>query len=56
METSLFSAVLTAIGFLFMVCASSGAIVYGAATVCRWMKWAPVNIIVNVNMEREGGP
>jgi UPF0716 family protein affecting phage T7 exclusion len=42
-------AVLVAIGLAFMVglCAASAAL--GAALVCRWLKWAPINITINVN-------
>jgi hypothetical protein len=26
-----------------------GSLVAGAALVCRWLKWAPINITVKVN-------
>lgn len=41
-------ALLTAMGFLFMVAASGASFVFGAALVCRMMAWVPMNIIVNV--------
>jgi hypothetical protein len=32
--------------FCFVATVSMGA-TFGIATVCRWMKWAPININVN---------
>ena len=47
-----------AIWFIFRVAVLVGmcaaAVTYAIATVCRWMKWAPINITVNVNDYRPG--
>lgn len=29
----------------------TGVIVWTTATICRWMKWAPININVNLNSD-----
>jgi hypothetical protein len=44
--------IFVAIGFLFLVGGSGAAFAFGVATVCRWLAWAPINIIVNVNDRR----
>jgi hypothetical protein len=36
-------------GACFVVMAIGGSLMFGIASVCRWMKWAPLNITVNVN-------
>jgi UPF0716 family protein affecting phage T7 exclusion len=41
--------VLVAIGLVFMVGLCAASAVLGAALVCRWLKWAPLNITINVN-------
>lgn len=52
--TDLATAMFAAIGFIFMVGASGAAFVFGVATVCRWMEWAPLNITVNLNNDVRG--
>jgi hypothetical protein len=36
-------------GICFSAMLIGGSFAFGVATVCRWMKWAPVNTIVNVS-------
>jgi hypothetical protein len=45
-------AILVTVGFCFIVGCSGAAFAFGVAIVCRWMAWAPINIIVNVNDRR----
>lgn len=42
-------AILILIGGCFSAMMIGGSFVLGIALVCRHLKWAPVNIIVNVN-------
>lgn len=41
--------VLALVGISFSAVLIGGSFAFGVATVCRWMKWAPVNTIINVN-------
>lgn len=36
-------------GACFVAMSIGGSLVFGVATVCRWMKWTPINMTVNVN-------
>jgi hypothetical protein len=37
------------VGACFVAMSVGGSFVFGVATVCRWMKWTPINMTVNVN-------
>jgi hypothetical protein len=39
--------ILTGAAFSMMVCGA--ALTFGVGSVCRWMKWAPINMTVNIN-------
>lgn len=43
--------VLIGAAFALMIC--GGAFALGVASVCRWMRWAPVNTTVNVYLKIE---
>jgi hypothetical protein len=46
--TDTVQAVLTLAGACFVAMSIGGSFVFGIATVCRWMQWAPVNTVVNI--------
>ncbi|WP_156380765.1 hypothetical protein [Pseudolabrys sp. Root1462] len=41
------------VGTFMAVVAGAMAFTFGAAIVCRWLKWAPVNINVTINPSEE---
>jgi hypothetical protein len=42
-------AILMLAGICFAAMAIGGSFVFGVATVCRWMAWAPVNTSIDVH-------
>lgn len=40
---------LSTLAIMAAVMSLSAAATLGAALVCRWMKWAPFNVTINVN-------
>lgn len=49
-------AILVLAGACFVAMSIGGSFVFGVASVCRWMKWAPVNTTVNIyNLPQEAG-
>lgn len=42
-------AILVLTGICFAAMAIGGSFVFGVATVCRWMEWAPVNTRIDVH-------
>jgi hypothetical protein len=36
-------------GACFAAMCIGGSFAFGVASVCRWMKWAPLNTTINVN-------
>lgn len=41
-------AILVLAGACFAATAIGGSFIFGVATVCRWMKWAPINTVINI--------
>ncbi len=37
------------IGLIVLAGLCGASFTFGCAVVCRWMKWAPINTIVNIN-------
>lgn len=37
----------------YVACLCGAGFMLGAATICKWLNWAPVNVTVNLNDQRE---
>jgi hypothetical protein len=47
--TDMFHAMFVLIGACFAACTIGASFIFGVATVCRWMSWAPINTTININ-------
>jgi hypothetical protein len=42
-------AILVLAGVCFAAATIGGSFIFGVATVCRWLKWAPIKSTININ-------